>query len=61
MVHRIVCLLFLMAGTSLLTESCALSTYNDQSVSFVLENGCYVINVEDCGKNQEKGRVPSHI
>lgn len=44
-------------GTSLLTESCALSTYNDQSVSFVLENGCYVINVEDCGKNQEKDKV----
>lgn len=45
------------SGTSLLTESCALSTYNDQSVSFVLENGCYVINVEDCGKNQEKDKV----
>lgn len=44
-------------GTSLLTESCALSTYDDQSVSFVLENGCYVINVEDCGKNQKKDKV----
>lgn len=45
-------------GTSLLTESCAsLSTYNDQSVSFVLENGCYVINVEDSGKDQEKDQV----
>uniref|UniRef100_A0A8C6RNN2 Interleukin-33 n=1 Tax=Nannospalax galili TaxID=1026970 RepID=A0A8C6RNN2_NANGA len=41
---------------SLVTESCAsLSTYNDQSVSFVLENGDYVINVEDSGKDQEKG------
>lgn len=50
----------LKSGTSLLTESCALSTYNDQSVSFVLENGCYVINVEDCGKNQEKDKVLLH-
>ncbi|MEJ1276487.1 interleukin 33 [Cricetulus griseus] len=38
-------------------EACAsLSTYNDQCVSFkVLENGRYVINVEDSGKDQEKG------
>uniref|UniRef100_A0A8C5NVE9 Interleukin-33 n=1 Tax=Jaculus jaculus TaxID=51337 RepID=A0A8C5NVE9_JACJA len=43
---------------SLVTESCtSLSTYNDQSVSFVLEDGSYVINVEDLGKNQEKGDV----
>uniref|UniRef100_A0A8C6RRI0 Interleukin-33 n=1 Tax=Nannospalax galili TaxID=1026970 RepID=A0A8C6RRI0_NANGA len=43
---------------SLVTESCAsLSTYNDQSVSFVLENGDYVINVEDSGKDQEKDKV----
>nr|XP_044995048.1 interleukin-33 [Jaculus jaculus]XP_044995052.1 interleukin-33 [Jaculus jaculus] len=39
-------------------ESCtSLSTYNDQSVSFVLEDGSYVINVEDLGKNQEKDKV----
>ncbi|XP_004838318.1 interleukin-33 isoform X2 [Heterocephalus glaber] len=39
-------------------ESCAsLSTYNDQSVSFVLEDGSYVINVEDLGKDQEKDKV----
>ncbi|XP_029393883.1 interleukin-33 [Mus pahari] len=45
-------------GTSLLTQSRAsLSTYNDQSVSFVMENGCYVINVDDSGKDQEKDQV----
>lgn len=45
-------------GTSPLTQSFAsLSTYNDQSVSFVMENGCYVINVEDSGKDQEKDQV----
>lgn len=45
-------------GTSLLTQSRAsLSTYNDQSVSFVLENGCYVINVDDSGKDQEQDQV----
>lgn len=39
-------------------ESCAsLSTYNDQSVSFVLEGESYVINVEDLGKNQGKDKV----
>lgn len=39
--------------------ACAsLSTYNDQSVSFkVLENGRYVINVEDSGKDQEKDKM----
>ncbi|CAH6966191.1 interleukin-33 [Phodopus roborovskii] len=43
-------------------EACAsLSTYNDQSVSFkVLENGRYVINVEDCGKDQEKDKMLLH-
>ncbi|KAL1787661.1 interleukin-33 [Sigmodon hispidus] len=36
----------------------SLSTYNDQCVSFkVLENGRYVINVEDSGKNQEKDKM----
>lgn len=45
-------------GTSPLEQSFAsLSTYNDQSVSFVMENGCYVINVEDSGKDQEKDQV----
>ncbi|XP_034377171.1 interleukin-33 [Arvicanthis niloticus] len=44
--------------TSPLTQSCAsLTTYDDQCVSFVLENGCYVINVEDSGKDQEKDKV----
>ncbi|XP_036022540.1 interleukin-33 [Onychomys torridus] len=40
-------------------ESCAsLSTYDDQSVCFkVLENGRYVINVEDSGKDQEKDKM----
>ncbi|ERE77121.1 interleukin-33-like protein [Cricetulus griseus] len=44
---------------SLFTEACAsLSTYNDQCVSFkVLENGRYVINVEDSGKDQEKDKM----
>ncbi|XP_052043329.1 interleukin-33 [Apodemus sylvaticus] len=45
-------------GTLPLAQSFAsLSTYNDQSVSFVMENGCYVINVEDSGKDQEKDKV----
>jgi interleukin-33 len=47
-----------MTGISPITESRAsLSTYNDQSVSFVLEDGSYVINVEDLRKDQEKGRL----
>ncbi|KAM6182199.1 interleukin-33 [Erethizon dorsatum] len=47
-----------IGGISLVTESCAsLSTYNDQSVSFVLEDGSYVINVEDLGKDQKKDKV----
>ncbi|EHB01975.1 Interleukin-33 [Heterocephalus glaber] len=49
---------FFIIGISLISESCAsLSTYNDQSVSFVLEDGSYVINVEDLGKDQEKDKV----
>lgn len=51
-----------MTGTLPLAQSFAsLSTYNDQSVSFVMENGCYVINVEDSGKDQEKGKLFPHI
>ncbi|XP_005388728.1 PREDICTED: interleukin-33 [Chinchilla lanigera] len=45
-------------NTSSFAESCAsLSTYNDQYISFVYENGGYVINVEDSGKDQEKDKV----
>ncbi|KAL6071349.1 hypothetical protein STEG23_006197 [Scotinomys teguina] len=49
-------------GISHLTKSPAsLSTYNDQSVSFrVLENGRYVINVEDCGKKEEEDKMLLH-
>uniref|UniRef100_A0A8D2E094 Interleukin-33 n=1 Tax=Sciurus vulgaris TaxID=55149 RepID=A0A8D2E094_SCIVU len=45
-------------GVSCVTESCAsLSTYNDQHVSFVWEDGNYVTNVEDLPKDQEKDKV----
>ncbi|XP_051002282.1 interleukin-33 [Acomys russatus] len=47
-----------LAAAPSIRESCAsLSTYNDQSVNFVLENGCYVINVEDSAKDQEQDKV----
>lgn len=42
---------------SIQESSACLSTYNDQSVSFVLEDGTYVINVEELGKGQEKDKV----
>ncbi|KAM5298367.1 interleukin-33 [Ctenodactylus gundi] len=43
---------------SLVTESCAsLSTYYDQAIKFVLENGVYVISIEDLGKGQKKDKV----
>ncbi|XP_034843909.1 interleukin-33 isoform X2 [Mirounga angustirostris] len=35
--------------------SASLSTYNDQSITFVFEDGSYEIYVEDLGKDQEKG------
>lgn len=46
-----------IGGISPFTQSCALSTYNDQPVNFVLENGCYVINVEDSTKDQKQDMV----
>lgn len=49
---------FLMTSFLLVTEySASLSTYNDQSITFVFEDGSYEIYVEDLGKNQEKGRI----
>lgn len=43
---------------SAIHESCAsLSTFNDQSISFDLEDGKFVINVDDVGKHQEKDNV----
>uniref|UniRef100_A0A8C8YD97 Interleukin-33 n=1 Tax=Prolemur simus TaxID=1328070 RepID=A0A8C8YD97_PROSS len=45
-------------GISPITESFAsLSTYNDQSVTFVLEDGSYEIYIEDLKKDQEKDKV----
>lgn len=42
----------------LVTEhSASLSTYNDQYITFVFEDGNYEIYVEDLGKDQEKGRI----
>lgn len=42
----------------LVTEhSASLSTYNDQFITFVLEDGSYEIYVEDLIDNQEKGRL----
>ncbi|KAF5912775.1 hypothetical protein HPG69_007765 [Diceros bicornis minor] len=38
-------------------QSAFLTTYNDQSISFVFEDGSYEIYVEDLRKNQEKGRM----
>ncbi|XP_004637282.1 interleukin-33 [Octodon degus] len=47
-----------IGGIPLIEESCAsLSTYNDQSISFVQEDGSYVIIVEDLGEDQEKDKV----
>ncbi|XP_039073047.1 interleukin-33 isoform X1 [Hyaena hyaena] len=45
-------------GVSAIQEySASLSTYNDQSITFVFEDGSYEIYVEDLGKNQEKDKV----
>ncbi|XP_046953861.1 interleukin-33 isoform X2 [Lynx rufus] len=45
-------------GISFVTEySASLSTYNDQSITFVFEDGSYEIYVEDLGKDQEKDKV----
>nr|XP_027798858.1 interleukin-33 isoform X1 [Marmota flaviventris] len=45
-------------GVSFFTESCAsLSTYNNQHVRFIWEDGNYVTNVEDQPKDQEKDKV----
>ncbi|KAB0398937.1 hypothetical protein E2I00_000405, partial [Balaenoptera physalus] len=42
---------------SIKEHSASLSTYNDQSITFVFEDGNYEIYVDDLGKDQEKGRV----
>uniref|UniRef100_A0A8C9PZY5 Interleukin-33 n=1 Tax=Spermophilus dauricus TaxID=99837 RepID=A0A8C9PZY5_SPEDA len=48
----------LVIGVSFFTESCAsLSTYNNQHVRFIWEDGNYVTNVEDQPKDQEKDKV----
>ncbi|XP_054439095.1 interleukin-33 isoform X3 [Pteronotus mesoamericanus] len=41
-------------------HSFSLSTYNDQSVTFVFADGSYEIYVEDFGKKQEKDKVLFH-
>lgn len=42
----------------LVTEhSASLSTYNDQFITFVFEDGSYEIYVDDLMKDQEKGRL----
>ncbi|XP_074250883.1 interleukin-33 isoform X3 [Saimiri boliviensis] len=48
----------LKTGTSPITESLAsLSTYNDQSIIFALEDESYEIYVEDLKKDEEKDKV----
>ncbi|XP_042637655.1 interleukin-33 [Orycteropus afer afer] len=45
-------------GTSPVTEHHAsLSTFNDQFITFVFENGAYAIYVEYLGKDQQKDKV----
>ncbi|XP_012593664.1 interleukin-33 [Microcebus murinus] len=45
-------------GISPITESFAsLSTYNDQSITFVLEDGSYEIYIEDLKKDDKKEKV----
>lgn len=47
-----------MTRFPLVTEDFAsLSTYNDQSISFVIEDGSYEIYIEDLSGQQEKGRM----
>lgn len=47
-----------MTRFSLVTErSVSLSTYNDQSITFVLSDGGYEIYLEDLGGKNEKGRI----
>lgn len=42
----------------LVTEhSASLSTYNDQFITFVFEDGSYEIYVDDLMEDQEKGRL----
>lgn len=49
---------FLMTRFSLVTErSFSLSTYNDQSITFVFSDGGYEIYVEDLREKDEKGRI----
>ncbi|XP_045877853.1 interleukin-33 isoform X2 [Meles meles] len=42
---------------SIQEHSASLSTYNDQSITFVFEDGGYEIYVEDLRKDQEKDKV----
>ncbi|XP_060009455.1 interleukin-33 isoform X2 [Lagenorhynchus albirostris] len=42
---------------SIKEHSASLSTYNDQYITFVFEDGNYEIYVEDLGKDQEKDKV----
>nr|XP_006208216.1 interleukin-33 [Vicugna pacos] len=42
---------------SIKEHSASLSTYNDQFITFVFEDGSYEIYVEDLGKDQEKDKV----
>lgn len=51
-----------MTQLPLLTEySASLSTYNDQFITFVFEDGSYEIYVEDLQKDQKKGRIFSFV
>ncbi|XP_006190388.1 interleukin-33 [Camelus dromedarius] len=42
---------------SIKEHSASLSTYNDQFITFVFEDGSYEIYIEDLGKDQEKDKV----
>ncbi|XP_057577392.1 interleukin-33 [Hippopotamus amphibius kiboko] len=42
---------------SIKEHSASLSTYNDQSITFVFEGGSYEIYVDELGKDQEKDKV----
>ncbi|XP_036711747.1 interleukin-33 isoform X2 [Balaenoptera musculus] len=45
---------------SIKEHSASLSTYNDQSITFVFEDGNYEIYVDDLGKDQEKDGGGDH-
>lgn len=47
-----------MTRFSLVTERCvSLSTYNDQSITFVFSDGGYEIYIEELRGKDEKGRI----